>query len=78
MNSSLAVAYIEPQGVVQLERDSYSGIEGREVRDSNLRMGAGRRKGRISMHTPDLSLTMHSRTTWDVKLGLASFPGNQP
>jgi len=34
VDSSLAVTYIEPQGVVQLGRDSYSGIEGREVRNS--------------------------------------------
>ena len=71
MNSSLAVTYIEPQGVVQLERDSYSGIEGREVRDSNLRIEAGRR---ISMHTPDLSFTMHSRTTWDYEARLSLVP----
>lgn len=32
VDSSLAVTYIEPQGVVQLGRGSYSGIEGREVR----------------------------------------------
>lgn len=47
VDGSLAVTYIEPQGVVQLERDSYSGIEGREVRDSKLEDEGGRRKGRI-------------------------------
>ena len=34
VDSNLAVTFIEPQGVVQLGRDSYSGIEGREVRSS--------------------------------------------